>query len=76
MSARDKIFGSILAIISALVLFTSILMLWHPVYSIYALTIIRIMTTLTVLMLFGILTWIGVEIVRTPSVEEIEAKSK
>ena len=75
MSARDKIFGGILAIISALILFTGLILLWHPLYNSLWYVVVKVMTSIVVIGVFGILTWIGVAIVRTPSVEEIEAKS-
>jgi len=77
MSLRDKIFGGVLCLLALLISVVYFYVLFvGPVWLLNPLLVLEIVVSL--FFIFGIIVvfWIGYTIMTTPSIEELEKKSK
>lgn len=72
MGARDKVFGIVMCVLAVLIGVVYFYMIFTPLWW----TALRFVVSTGVLIVLGILFWVGWTIARTPTVEEIEAAGK
>ncbi len=73
MAARDKAFGGLLSLIAILL---AVIYLYAMIWGGYALLAVQVVVTIGFLVIMAMVFWMGYTIMTTPTIEELEKRSK